>query len=79
MFDITEKTTLCGLPQGIYRVEELKTMGFTIKDYAVGGETNCDSFASLTDTDVVKNHFVLGAPVEKKPDADNDCNMFVWK
>ena len=131
VFDIAEKTTLCGLPQGIYRVEELKTMGFTIKDYAVGGETNCDSFASvdyiktaiglcagenadwnskegftnepddghlsknlaevvvrnkktrssgkLTDTDVVKNHFVLGAWVEKKPDADNDCNMFVWK
>ena len=131
VFDAAEKTTLSGLPQGIYRIEELKTMGFSIKDYAIGEETNCDSFASgdyvktaiglcagenadwnstegftsepddghllkncakvivrnkktrssgkLTDTDVVKNHFVLGSPVEKKPDADNDCNTVVWK
>lgn len=131
VFDTAEKTTLSGLPQGIYRIEELKTMGFSIKDYAIGEETNCDSFASgdyvktaiglcagenadwnstegftsepddghllknfakvivrnkkirssgkLTDTDVVKNHFVLGSPVEKKPDADNDCNTVVWK
>ena len=131
VFDTAEKTTLSGLPQGIYRIEELKTMGFSIKDYAIGEETNCDSFASgdyvktaiglcagenadwnstegftsepddghllkncvgvivrnkktrssgkLTDTDVVKNHFVLGSPVEKKPDADNGCNTVVWK
>ena len=32
----------------------------------------------LTDTDAVKNHFVIGAPAEKEPDVDNDSDTLVW-
>lgn len=129
-FNVTAKTSLSGLPQGIYEVEELETLGFTVKGYAMSADTNCGyqtapdramiaigltvgadaswqnktGFSSepqdghleknlavlkvsnkktrasgkLTDTDAVKNHFVIGAPGEKVPDVDNNTDTPVW-
>lgn len=41
MFNVKAQTTLEGLAQGIYKVEELDTMGFTLKEFTA--DTNCAS------------------------------------
>ena len=41
MFNVKAQTTLEGLAQGIYKVEELDTMGFTLKEFTAN--TNCAS------------------------------------
>lgn len=41
MFNVKARTTLEGLAQGIYKVEELDTMGFTLKEFTA--DTNCAS------------------------------------
>ena len=42
-FNVKASTTLTGLPQGIYKVEELDTMGFALDSYKVGSRTNCET------------------------------------
>lgn len=41
MFNVKAQTTLEGLAQGFYKVEELDTMGFTLKEFTA--DTNCAS------------------------------------
>ena len=121
-------TTLTGLPQGIYKVEELETMGFTLGSLKSGAGTNCEveeadnniQFAigfvkdsvsgnyvsaaedghldkdkavakatnkktrtpgKMTDTDVVKNSFVITeeGTVKKDPNVDNGNTSDVRK
>lgn len=130
VFNVKATTTLTGLPQGIYKVEELDTMGFTFESFKVGNGTNCDSningnqaeFAigfvkdqesdsyvsaegdghlgkdkavakatnkktrtpgKMTDTDVVKNSFVITeegtGTVNKDPNVDNGNTSDVRK
>lgn len=130
-FNVTVKATLEGLPQGIYRIEELSTMGFVAAGFTVLNTTNCKhnnyadvvklavglkaedtadweadtGFSSkpkdghlkadkaeievvnkknrtpgkLTDTDVVKNSFVIGDHAVKNPNADNNSVTDVRK
>ena len=122
MFNVKAQTTLEGLAQGIYKVEELDTMGFTLKEFTA--DTNCASqiagnsaqFAvgirsrdeacsfdakdfvttaadlhlqadcvnvtaknnktrsdgKLTDTDAVKNQFVIHEKANSTTDVDNN-------
>ena len=122
MFNVKAQTTLEGLAQGIYKVEELDTMGFTLKEFTA--DTNCASqiagnsaqFAvgirsrdeacsfdvedfvttaadshlqadcvnvtaknnktrsdgKLTDTDAVKNQFVIHEKATRTTDVDNN-------
>ena len=130
-FNVTVKATLEGLPQGIYRIEELSTMGFVPDGFTVLNTTNCEhnhsadvvklaiglkaedavdweagtGFSSkpkdghlkadkaeievvnkknrtpgkLTDTDVVKNSFIIGDDAVKNPNADNNSVTDVRK
>ena len=129
MFNVKAQTTLEGLAQGIYKVEELDTMGFTLKEFTA--DTNCASqiagnsaqFAvgirsrdeacsfdaknfvttaadlhlqadcvnvtarnnktrsdgKLTDTDVVKNQFVIHEKATGTTDVDNNFTTDVRK
>ncbi|MBD8973807.1 MAG: VWA domain-containing protein, partial [Clostridiales bacterium] len=129
--NVKATTTLTGLPQGIYKVEELETMGFKLGSLKAGAETNCDvvekadnniKFAigfvkdsesgnyvsaaedghldkdkavakatnkktrtpgKMTDTDVVKNSFVITeegtGTVKKDPNVDNGNTSDVRK
>ena len=70
IFNVKVSTTLTGLPQGIYKVEELDTMGFTLESFKVTGGTNC---ASKIDTDNIK----IAMGLEKKEDSDwNNAKTF---
>lgn len=129
MFNVKAQTTLEGLAQGIYKVEELDTMGFTLKEFTA--DTNCASqiagnsaqFAvgirsrdeacsfdaedfvttaadshlqadcvkvtaknnktrsdgKLTDTDAVKNQFVIHEKATRTTDVDNNFTTDVRK
>ena len=129
MFNVKAQTTLEGLSQGIYKVEELDTMGFTLKEFTA--DTNCASqiagnsaqFAvgirsrdeacsfdaedfvttaadlhlqadrvnvtaknnktrsdgKLTDTDAVKNQFVIHEKANSTTDVDNHSTTDVRK
>ena len=129
MFNVKAQTTLEGLAQGIYKVEELDTMGFTLKEFTA--DTNCASqiagnsaqFAvgirsrdeacsfdaedfvttaadlhlqadcvnvtaknnktrsdgKLTDTDAVKNQFVIHEKATGTTDVDNNFTTDVRK
>lgn len=129
MFNVKAQTTLEGLAQGIYKVEELDTMGFTLKEFTA--DTNCASqiagnsaqFAvgirsrdetcsfdaedfvttaadshlqadcvnvtaknnktrsdgKLTDTDAVKNQFVIHEKANSTTDVDNNFTTDVRK
>lgn len=129
MFNVKAQTTLEGLAQGIYKVEELDTMGFTLKEFTA--DTNCASqiagnsaqFAvgirsrdetcsfdaedfvttaadlhlqadyvnvtaknnktrsdgKLTDTDAVKNQFVIHEKANSTTDVDNHSTTDVRK
>lgn len=129
MFNVKAQTTLEGLAQGIYEVEELDTMGFTLKEFTA--DTNCASqiagnsaqFAvgirsrdeacsfdaknfvttaadlhlqadrvnvtaknnktrsdgKLTDTDAVKNQFVIHEKATGTTDVDNNFTTDVRK
>ena len=129
MFNVKAQTTLEGLSQGIYKVEELDTMGFTLKEFTA--DTNCASqiagnsaqFAvgirsrdeacsfdaedfvttaadlhlqadrvnvtaknnktrsdgKLTDTDAVKNQFVIHEKATRTTDVDNHSTTDVRK
>lgn len=129
MFNVKAQTTLEGLAQGIYKVEELDTMGFTLKEFTA--DTNCASqiagnsaqFAvgirsrdeacsfdaedfvttaadlhlqadrvnvtaknnktrsdgKLTDTDAVKNQFVIHEKATRTTDVDNHSTTDVRK
>ena len=129
MFNVKAQTTLEGLAQGIYEVEELDTMGFTLKEFTA--DTNCASqiagnsaqFAvgirsrdeacsfdaedfvttaadshlqadcvnvtaknnktrsdgKLTDTDAVKNQFVIHEKANSTTDVDNNFTTDVRK
>lgn len=129
MFNVKAQTTLEGLAQGIYNVEELDTMGFTLKEFTA--DTNCASqiagnsaqFAvgirsrdeacsfdaknfvttaadlhlqadcvnvtaknnktrsdgKLTDTDAVKNQFVIHEKANSTTDVDNNFTTDVRK
>lgn len=129
LFNVKAQTTLEGLAQGIYQVEELDTMGFTLKEFEA--DTNCASringnsvkFAmgicsreeacsfdaknfvttaadqhlkadsakitarnnktrndgKLTDTDAVKNKFVIGNKAESTTWVDNQFTADVRK
>ena len=129
MFNVKAQTTLEGLAQGIYKVEELDTMGFTLKEFTA--DTNCASqiagnsaqFAvgirsrdeacsfdaedfvttaadlhlqadrvnvtaknnktrsdgKLTDTDAVKNQFVIHEKATRMTDVDNHSTTDVRK
>ncbi len=129
MFNVKAQTTLEGLSQGIYKVEELDTMGFTLKEFTA--DTNCASqiagnsaqFAvgirsrdeacsfdaknfvttaadlhlqadcvnvtaknnktrsdgKLTDTDAVKNQFVIHEKANSTTDVDNNFTTDVRK
>ena len=129
MFNVKAQTTLEGLAQGIYKVEELETMGFTLKEFTA--DTNCASqiagnsaqFAvgirsrdeacsfdaedfvttaadlhlqadrvnvtaknnktrsdgKLTDTDAVKNQFVIHEKATGTTDVDNNFTTDVRK
>lgn len=129
MFNVKAQTTLKGLAQGIYKVEELDTMGFTLKEFTA--DTNCASqidgnsaqFAvgirsrdeacsfdaedfvttaadshlqadcvnvtaknnktrsdgKLTDTDAVKNQFVIHEKANSTTDVDNHSTTDVRK
>lgn len=129
MFNVKAQTTLEGLAQGIYKVEELDTMGFTLKEFTA--DTNCASqiagnsaqFAvgirsrdeacsfdaedfvttaadlhlqadcvnvtaknnktrsdgKLTDTDAVKNQFVIYEKANSTTDVDNNFTTDVRK
>lgn len=129
MFNVKAQTTLEGLTQGIYKVEELDTMGFTLKEFTA--DTNCASqiagnsaqFAvgirsrdeacsfdaedfvttaadshlqadrvnvtaknnktrsdgKLTDTDAVKNQFVIHEKANSTTDVDNNFTTDVRK
>ena len=70
IFNVKVSTTLTGLPQGIYKVEELDTMGFTLESFKVTGGTKC---ASKIDTDNIK----IAMGLEKKEDSDwNNAKTF---
>lgn len=43
LFNVKAQTTLEGLPQGIYKVEELDTMGFHFEGFTVNKNSNCAS------------------------------------
>lgn len=129
MFNVKAQTTLEGLAQGIYKVEEIDTMGFTLKEFTA--DTNCASqiagnsaqFAvgirsrdeacsfdaedfvttaadshlqadcvnvtaknnktrsdgKLTDTDAVKNQFVIHEKANSTTDVDNNFTTDVRK
>lgn len=129
MFNVKAQTTLEGLAQGIYKVEELDTMGFKLKEFTA--DTNCASqiagnsaqFAvgirsrdeacsfdaknfvttaadlhlqadcvnvtaknnktrsdgKLTDTDAVKNQFVIHEKATGTTDVDNNFTTDVRK
>lgn len=129
IFNVKAQTTLEGLAQGIYKVEELDTMGFTLKEFTA--DTNCASqiagnsaqFAvgirsrdeacsfdakdfvttaadlhlqadcvnvtaknnktrsdgKLTDTDAVKNQFVIHEKATGTTDVDNNFTTDVRK
>lgn len=129
MFNVKAQTTLEGLAQGIYKVEELDMMGFTLKEFTA--DTNCASqiagnsaqFAvgirsrdeacsfdaedfvttaadshlqadcvnvtaknnktrsdgKLTDTDAVKNQFVIHEKATRTTDVDNHSTTDVRK
>lgn len=129
MFNVKVQTTLEGLAQGFYKVEELDTMGFTLKEFTA--DTNCASqiagnsaqFAvgirsrdetcsfdaenfvttaadlhlqadcvnvtaknnktrsdgKLTDTDAVKNQFVIHEKANSTTDVDNHSTTDVRK
>ena len=129
MFNVKAQTTLEGLAQGFYKVEELDTMGFTLKEFTA--DTNCASqiagnsaqFAvgirsrdetcsfdaedfvttaadlhlqadcvnvtaknnktrsdgKLTDTDAVKNQFVIHEKANSTTDVDNHSTTDVRK
>lgn len=129
MFNVKAQTTLEGLAQGIYKVEELDTMGFTLKEFTA--DTNCASQISgnsaqfavgirsrdevcsfdaedfvttaadlhlqadcvnvtaknnktrsdgkLTDTDAVKNQFVIHEKANSTTDVDNHSTTDVRK
>lgn len=129
MFNVKAQTTLEGLAQGIYKVEELDTMGFTLKEFTA--DTNCASLIAgnsaqfavgirsrdetcsfdaedfvttaadlhlqadcvnvtaknnktrsdgkLTDTDAVKNQFVIHEKATGTTDVDNNFTTDVRK
>lgn len=55
-------TTLTGLPQGIYKVEELDTMGFTLGSLESGAGTNCE-------VEKASNYIKFGIGFEKDPES----------